>query len=152
VGKSRYKLDLSGLHAQCEANYARLIQLLPDINTIDRHEFDINTSHDNNNSSARICIDVVERCKYTTMLTVYQSSASVNWVPAPKFDVRIYHDAAMAEVIGFRAHRKVLAKYEYPNEAMHHQDEKHQLNCFLGEWLGHCMQLGCSVEEVVLTE
>lgn len=150
MGKSRYKLDLSGLHAQCEANYARLMQLLPDIDTVDRREFDIATRGDK--GSARICIEVVERCKYTTMLTVSQSNTLVEWVPAPKFDVRIYHDAAMAEVIGFRAHRKVLAKYDYPNEKMLHQDEKHQLNCFLGEWLSHCMKLGRSVEEVVLAE
>ena len=148
--KSRYKLDLSGLHAQCETNYARLMQLLPDINTIDLREFDISTSTDE--GSARISIEVVERCKYTTMLTVYQSNTLVNWVPAPKYDVRVHHDAAMAEVIGFRAHRKVLAKYDYPNEKMLHQDEKYQLNCFLGEWLSHCLQLGSCVEEVVLAE
>lgn len=150
MGKSRYKLDLSGLHAQCESNYARLMQLLPDMNTVDRREFDIAASGDE--ASVRICMDVVERCRYTTMLNVYQHKALVNWVPAPKFEVRIYHDAAMAEVVGFRAHRKILAKYDYPNEDMHHQDEKHQLNRFLGEWLGHCMQLGCSVEEVMSVE
>ena len=150
MAKPRYKLDLSGLHAQCEANYARLMVLLPDIDTVDLYEFAIRTG--SNKGSARICIKVVERCKYTTMLTIYQTNKSVNWVPPPKFDVRVYHDATMAEVIGFRAHRRVLAKYDYPNEKMLHQDEKHQLNCFLGEWLSHCMQLGSSIDEVVFVE
>jgi len=144
VGKSRYKLDLSGLHAQCEANYARLMRLLPDMDLVDRREFDV--TGNGSDETIRICMEVVERCRYTTMLTIFQQQAWVNWVPAPKFDVRIYHDACMAEVVGYRAHRKVLAKYQYPNEKMLHEDEKYQLNCFLGEWLRHCSRLGRSID------
>jgi uncharacterized protein YqiB (DUF1249 family) len=110
VGKSRYKLDLSGLHAQCEANYARLMRLLPDMNLVDRREFDV--TGNGSDETIRICMEVVERCRYTTMLTIFQQQAWVNWVPAPKFD----------------------------------EDEKYQLNCFLGEWLRHCSRLGRSID------
>ncbi|WP_121345194.1 DUF1249 domain-containing protein, partial [Pseudomonas aeruginosa] len=64
------------------------------------------------------------------------------WLPAPRLEVRVYHDARMAEVIGAEQARRLMAIYPYPNQAMHQPDEKNQLNLFLGEWLAHCLACG----------
>ncbi len=57
-------------------------------------------------------------------------------------DVRAYHDAHMLEVGAFQSHRRIAARYDYPNDRMHQQDEKSQQNRFLAEWLEHCLQNG----------
>ena len=57
-------------------------------------------------------------------------------------DVRLYHDANLAEVITFANQRRFLPRNEYPNHKMHQQDEKSQLNLFLGEILDNCLQQG----------
>jgi uncharacterized protein YqiB (DUF1249 family) len=140
----RYKLDLSGLHAECEANYARLMRLFPGMDTEDRREFQL--GGEGVQSSVHVCLEVTERCPYTTMITVSQHQAVTRWVEAPRFAVRLYRDANMAEVVEYSGLRRVSARYDYPNDEMHQKDEKHQLNRFLGEWLSHCVAVGRSLE------
>ena len=144
----RYKLDLSGLHAECEANYARLMRLLPDFETIDRREFQCRSGA----TTTQVCLEITQRCPYTTMINVSQHESPTPWVEPPRFEVRLYHDALMAEVVQYSGVRRVSPRYDYPNEGMHQRDEKHQLNRFLGEWLSHCIDTGHCVEEVDLCE
>ena len=56
----------------------------------------------------------------------------------------MYHDVSMAEVIGWENHRRLRARYHYPNPDMYHSDEKAQLNQFLREWLTLCQCHGRS--------
>ena len=58
-------------------------------------------------------------------------------------NVRIYHDACVAEVMGYQKHRHFTSRYDYPNPDMFHKNEKQQLNKFLGEWLDHCLRNRC---------
>ena len=60
---STYTIDLAGLHATCEGNYVRLLQLFPDYETTNSREFQLRSGH-------RIRFDVVERSRYTTIMTV----------------------------------------------------------------------------------
>ena len=62
--KKQFKLDLKELHALCEANYARLLRLFPDYETSNSREFEV--------GPARVQIDVVERCRYTTIFHLHQ--------------------------------------------------------------------------------
>jgi uncharacterized protein YqiB (DUF1249 family) len=138
VKKQRYQIDLAADMAECEANYQRLAVLLCD------HEADsraIGLAH------GALHIDVVERCPYTTTLEVVQRSSSQQSGPhlpalSARMLVRVYHDARLAEVVGFASRRRVQPRYDYPNPAMHQPDEKSQWNRFLGEWLSHCLQHG----------
>ena len=57
-------------------------------------------------------------------------------------EVRAYHDARMLEVGMFQSHRRVAARYDYPNARMFAQDEKYQQIRFLADWLEHCLQNG----------
>lgn len=143
----RHRVDLAGLMALCEINYARLMQLLPDFDHLDLREFDIALPA---GQRSRLQIHITERCKYTTMLELKQLesplSAQIDWAPAPQFSLRAYHDARMVEVIGSQRQRPRRASYAYPNDAMFQRDEKTQLNLLLGEWLSHCLSHGHSVE------
>jgi uncharacterized protein YqiB (DUF1249 family) len=134
--------------AECEANYARLMKLLPDLRDLDDRHFDVGHS---DGSIVPVTITVKERCKYTTILEVNQEHPLLKWLLAPRFKVRAYHDARMAEVIAFQRKHRVAARYEYPNENMFQPDEKAQLNTFLGEWLVHCLRYGQVQDQALCT-
>ncbi len=145
--RKKYSIDLAKDQAECEANYARLMQLLPDIDDVDKREFGV---HQPGGAHLRLQIVIRERCKYTTMLDISQGPSSLEGLalPIPCFSLRVYHDARMAEVVSFDQHRQLLPRYEYPNKNMYQCDEKSQLNAFLGEWLSHCLQFGHALDDV----
>lgn len=143
--RERYRVDLVELQAACEANYARLMQLLPAMRegaaprrvALSQGERLLGV----------LALEVLESCPYTSTLSVRQEH-SLAWLPVPQMEVRVYHDARMAEVIGAQSARRFRGIYPYPNAAMHQPDEKTQLNLFLGEWLSHCLACGYELEPV----
>jgi len=141
VIKKKYSVDLAGQLAECEANYARIMKLLPDMDSVDQRDFGVELT---GAGLVQIRIEVKERCKYTTMIDIsqqVQSDVSL-WASTPCFSLRVYHDARMAEVIAFDQHQRLRPSYDYPNANMYHRDEKIQLNIYLGEWLSHCLEFG----------
>ena len=132
--KKRYKLDLAELHAACEANYARLLRLFPDYENSNARDFIVGT--------AKVRLEVVERCRYTTIFRLHQQHSEARWLGRLRVELRAYHDAGMLEVGMFQSHRQVAARYRYPNDQMFQQDEKSQQNHFLADWLEHCLQNG----------
>ncbi|MEO0442849.1 MAG: DUF1249 domain-containing protein [Pseudomonadota bacterium] len=64
-------------------------------------------------------------------------------------DVRLYHDATLAEVIAWQGQRRFQPRHEYPNPQMYQRDEKAQLNTFLGELLSFCLEKGRIMENVL---
>ena len=132
--KKPFKLDLAEMHAVCEANYARLLCLFPDYETAKSREFLV--------ADARVRLQVIERCRYTTIFHLHQHHAHDTWLGRLRVEVRAYHDAGMLEVGMFQSHRKIAARYQYPNECMYQQDEKSQQNRFLADWLEHSLQNG----------
>ena len=143
----KYSIDLAGQMAECEANYARIMQLLPDMEHVDRRHFGVELA---GSAPLQFQIVVTERCKYTTMIDISQLPANAGhgqpWLQSedatPFFSLRVYHDARMAEVIAYNRHQRLHPSYDYPNDNMYHRDEKAQLNTFLGEWLSHCLKYG----------
>ncbi|MCE1033379.1 DUF1249 domain-containing protein [Pseudomonas monteilii] len=143
--RERYRVDLVGLQAACEANYARLMRLLPDMRTTQSSRRIGMTQGDQ--MLGVLVLDVVLACPYTTTLHVRQEH-SLPWLPVPHVEVQVYHDARMAEVVSAEHTRRLRSIYPYPNEAMHQPDEKAQLNLFLGEWLSHCLACGHELASV----
>ena len=142
MSTKKYTIDLAGQMAECEANYARIMQLLPDMDTVDSRAFGVERA---SGQQLRCRIEITERCKYTTMLDICEQPLAgdlLSWSSTPRFSLRVYHDARMAEVIGFDRHHHFRASYDYPNNNMYQRDEKTQLNTFLGEWLSHCLEYG----------
>ncbi|TBU88030.1 DUF1249 domain-containing protein [Phytopseudomonas dryadis] len=144
--RERYRVDLIELQAACEANYARLMRLLPAMReatgarrvALSQGERQLGI----------LALEVVESCPYTSTVQVRQEH-SLPWLPVPQLEVRVYHDARMAEVIGAQSARRFRGIYPYPNAAMHQPDEKTQLNVFLGEWLSHCLACGHEMEPLL---
>jgi uncharacterized protein YqiB (DUF1249 family) len=138
---SNYKVDLRALHAQCEANYARLKRLFPDYESVNSRRFNV--------GGEQLHIEVLERSRYTTAFrlqswsrTPARDAAARRWLPPLRLDLRAYHDAGMLEVVDFQRHGRTEGRYAYPNPRMHQQDEKARQNGFLADWLEHCLRHG----------
>jgi len=144
--RDRYRVDLLELQAACEANYLRLMRLLPQMRTSDETRRIAMSQGDR--LLGVIVLQVLESCPYTSTLRVTQEHC-LPWLPVPQMEVRVYHDARMAEVTRAENARRFRGIYAYPNAQMHQPDEKTQLNLFLGEWLGHCLACGHELAPVV---
>lgn len=142
----RYKVDLIAQQSLCQANYARLLKILPFLEQQDHCTFIIPyQSH-----HAQLHFQRIEQTRYTQLLAI---EIHANWslaIKTPCMQVRIYEDAQLAEVISSGPHRYLAPSYSYPNQKMYQPDEKHQLNCFLADWLNHCLQVGHLENEVSL--
>lgn len=140
--KPRYKIDLASQQAECEANYHRLLKILPGIRQSEEKNepwlFEIGVG----TVSGEVRIEVMERAPYTTTIKITQQQASNSWAKAPTLTVCLYHDVCMAEVVAWQNHRRLRARYEYPNPDMYQSDEKAQFNQFLREWLTLCQSHG----------
>lgn len=136
--KPDYHVDLNRHLAQCEQNYARICMLLRDLDAGEQREFGL--------EQQKIRLKVQEQAPYTTLVELSQHSAVSKWLPEQRLQIRVCHDARVAEVVASQGVRQVLARYDYPNQRMLQRDEKRQLNRFLGEWLGHCIDSGLSLE------
>lgn len=152
----RYRVDLSGLQATCEANYARLMRLLPGMREqsalgqpmLGQPMLRRLALSAGDATLAVLALKVTEAGPYTSTVEVLEEPG-LAWLPAPRLEVRVYHDARMAEVTGAEHCRRLRPRYAYPNPAMHQPDEKTQLNLFLGEWLGHYLACGHLAENPV---
>lgn len=139
----RYRVDLPGLQAVCEANYARLQRLLPDMRGQTRlRRIALGTLP----QAQILCLHVSACGPYTSVVEVREEGGAA-WLPQPVLQVRVYHDARMAEVVSAAHCRYLQPRYAYPNPSMHQPDEKLQLNLFLGEWLTHSLRSGCPLDE-----
>ena len=102
---SRYRVDLCELQALCAANYARVLRLFPEYEGRNARQFCVGT--------ARVCIDVIERTRYTTVFRLQclraaadaeagaAPAAGAEWLAPLRIDARAYHDAGLLEVIDF---------------------------------------------------
>ncbi len=140
IKKSPYVVNLPAMHSIFETNYFLLRRLFPDYEKSNKRELFV--------GGLRVCLEVVERCRYTTIFRIQQSSASKKWITGLRIEVRAYHDASMLEVSNFQAKKSVLPKYQYPNADMHQEDEKNQQNIFLAEWLENCLANGHAAVDI----
>lgn len=137
--RQRYIPDLQQLGALCEANYQRFTRLLPQLEVGLERVFAISQGRDR---EAKVSIKIRECHRYTTMLEVSQEGICPSWIQPPHMQVRLYHDANMAEVLSYQNEHRFEGRYQYPNPQMRLPDEKLQLNRFLADWLEHCLHHG----------
>jgi len=170
VKQSAYRVDLPQLLSVCDANYIRLLKLVPALEfmaygTLRCHPADearpapwlhpLNlqagwcfgiSGLQTGQSDFQVCIRIVEYFRYTQTLEIAASPDIAELVPAPLMQVRVYHDAASAEVISYQRHGKFAPRYARQNKNMYQQDEKLQNNLFLAEWLNLCLAAGASLD------
>ena len=137
----RYKVDLKGFMADCEANYARLRRLFPAMGARDHHSVALDDRGDRH-----FVLRVLERSPYTSLVEVVERAPEPwPWLGFPAMRIRLYHDARLAEVVGFDRVGRIRPRYPYPNAVMHQPDEKAQWNRFLAEWLSMALGSGYAV-------
>ena len=133
-----YQLDLADLHAHCEANYHRLMRLFPSYEQQTRCNFEA--------GDAQIELEVTARDRYTTDMRLRYQGAVYQLGSASALDLRLYHDARMAEVVHCSTSRRFEARYRYPNPEMLQRDEKFQQNRFAAELMEFCLNNGRSTD------
>lgn len=117
----------------CEANYQKLGALFPEVAFFDH------IALSNKNKQVTFAIDVLERTPYTTLINLKSSFVMcAEFSPETLMQVRIYHDANVAEVVKIQNHHRIRPHYPYPNTCMHMPDEKRQSNQLLSEILSFC--------------
>ena len=129
----KYVPQLASLQAVCAANYARLLTLLPDCGTDDlAYRFIVK-------AGTEYVITILETAPYTTTVKMEQLGNSPTFL-RPVMEIRLYHDARMAEVISSQHAGALAPSYDYPNPDMRQRDEKERVNSFLAEWLVYCLK------------
>ena len=129
----KYVPKLANMHQVCEVNYGRLLRLLPDCDTENlEYQFQVNTS-------LSYTIKIIECSRYTSTLEMSQKSQMAFEFLRPVVQVRLYHDARMAEVISAQNIGSLKPSYRYPNTKMYQKNEKEMVNLFLAEWVQFCL-------------
>jgi len=141
---NRYSIDLPRHMAECDANYARIMRLFPELRQRAGGTLTIGAA----GRKAQVRIAVIERNPYTTLIRLRQKP-DTDWGLNPGFTVRLYHDASCAEVVEYQRARHFKAVYPYPNNGMRQRDEKAQVNRLLGEFLCFCLRNGVALQELV---
>lgn len=138
--KPPYKFDLAALQRLAARNYVALQRLLPQSNTVGAKRQVRVSDH------LLFELKIKEAAPFTTIVQIKQERSSWAYTAALEADieVRLYHDARLAEVTSSNGISRLQARYETPNPNMHEADEKRQVNKFLAEWLQLCLQQGRS--------
>ncbi|MGA1757727.1 MAG: DUF1249 domain-containing protein [Pseudomonadales bacterium] len=141
--------NLSRDMAACDANYIRIQQLFAQHDETDECRFGLLSDHHH----AQVNIQVLERAKYTATLAIEldQLNLGLKWLTWPRFEVRVYHDLATAEVLRVGKARKLRQVYTLPNPDHHQPDEKSQVNHLLGEFLTLCLSHGAAIEPISIS-
>lgn len=81
-----------------------------------------------------------EQTRYTSLFSIRQHFRhNLPGLSEPDMEVRLYHDAGLAEVCASQQISRLKPRYDYPNHQMYQQDEKQQVNLFLYDWLHFCL-------------
>ncbi|WP_114417489.1 DUF1249 domain-containing protein [Marinospirillum perlucidum] len=88
-----------------------------------------------------------EATRWTELLELcLQVETGFQGIKPAQLQVRSYHDVRLTEVVAFQKKQAREGRYDYPNEAMFHPDEKVQVNSFLSELLRFVLDKGYSLE------
>ncbi|SNY52332.1 hypothetical protein SAMN06297280_2082 [Arsukibacterium tuosuense] len=144
----QYQPQLPDFLSLCERNYARLNRLLP-ADFAPGLQWGITI-----NPQQHYQLTVLECGPFTTRLQIESVTAgqpiSLDNFVNPGFDVQLYHDAQLAEVVRVARYRKFAPRYSYPNPQMMQPDEKRQINLLLADWLKLCISQGYNAAAVEL--
>jgi len=149
MSRAQYNIDLNAHMAECDANYMRLMKLMPNLFDIDHQVLHLIVAEQKMSLHFR----VLERSPYTTLVQLIQQSGFNGLhfdLPSPQLSIRMYHDTRSAEVVEFQNEERFRPVYAYPNQRMRQRDEKVQVNRFLSEYLSACLTHGAATSRVTL--
>lgn len=129
----KYVPNLSKMQALCEYNYTQFLRILPECDEQGlAYRFSVKPG-------LHYVLTLSEVAPYTTTIKIEQRDAQVPAFLKPSMEVRLYHDARMAEVLSSQNISAIAPSYPYPNHRMRQRNEKHLVNLFLAEWLAFCL-------------
>ncbi|GAA5192113.1 DUF1249 domain-containing protein [Ferrimonas gelatinilytica] len=128
-----YRPSLDKLLRLCERNYGRLCALLSQARERQGRRRHYLWRH--RDEPLQLEIVILEQTPYTERLKVRRLAPPLPFVNAPELELRLYHDARVAEVLSGQQFLRLLPRYPYPNRRMLQRDEKFQVNLFLAELL-----------------
>ncbi len=129
----KYRPSLDKLLRLCERNYGHLCTLLTQARQSQGRHRRYRWRH--RVEPVQLEIAILEQTPYTERLTLRRLAPPLPFVDAPKLELRLYHDARVAEVLSGQQFLRLLPRYPYPNRRMLQRDEKFQVNLFLAELL-----------------
>lgn len=133
--KAAYVPKVPDFLSLCERNYAALHPLLPPVLAVTEQRF----IHFSTQDTYRLSITAA--APFTTRLRIELWQGQPHYFQ-PSFDVQLYHDARLAEVVRVQQQWQFAAVYPYPNPTMSQPDEKRQINLLLRDWLNLCAKTG----------
>lgn len=134
----RQTRSLATLMELYEYNYARLVKLIPNIRGIE------DAAVSRVPGSPELHLQVRERGPFTTTLclTYFFAAEDGNSVADPDLQVRVYHDAKLAEAMASRYRPGLGAMPAGCALKLPVLDWKWELNLFLDKWLSYCLAQG----------
>ena len=126
-----------GLMELYERNYMQLRRMIPDLGAVPEQSCSVLPG------ALDLHLSILERCKYTTTLSLtYYFEDAEGRFPAPEIQVRIYHDAQLAEVISCgRRHGVRYREFDrFRTDAS--LERKWRFNRFLQKWLAYSLRQG----------
>jgi hypothetical protein len=131
---------LMGLY---ESNYVRLGWLLGELSDMGGY-YRSTVAND-----LTLHVSVLDVQRYTTTFKMtYWFDVDGQWVADPDLDVRVYHDARLAEVMSWRSggRNKILRAFDADQGS--ELDRRWTRNTMLNKWLEYCIDLGHRFEPV----
>ena len=145
----RYPINLSARMAVCDANYIRVMKLIPEISANKCRMFVLPLY--SSACNAQVSLTVEENFRYTTTIAIRLSTdgSAGSWFTPPSMLVRMYHDACTAEVTSYQGMATATLEEQAILSPAFAMNEKEEVNLLLAEWLNLCLQQG--MENVTFT-
>ncbi|MBM4232980.1 MAG: DUF1249 domain-containing protein [Gammaproteobacteria bacterium] len=120
-----------------ESNYRRLGQLVGELHSLDGlHRSSVQ-------GDVELELTVIERSPYTTMLQLTYLFGEGAAIPtAPDMEVRIYHDAQLAEAYSWANRHAHPLLRSWRHHAGLDLDQRWTRNIVLNKWLEYCLERG----------
>lgn len=132
--------------AVCDANYIRILKLLPGFALNAAREVALPSLKGISSATQHclVCIQVVEAFRYTSTVSirVVLHGKVIPYYQPPVMFVRLYHDASTAEVVSYQEQGAFHLRAHPGDGPEFSVDEKQQVNIFLADWLSLCMDHG----------
>ncbi len=123
------------LEKVCEANYQKLLQLIPDLTNYQRGAQGIAPE------KPSLHLSILERSRHTLTIRLSHNFArNLDDFMLPAVVIRVYCDAKLVEVISDHAREAVYKVYQSADKTLEIMQYKWKLNYFLEKWLSHCLQ------------
>ncbi|WP_411357951.1 DUF1249 domain-containing protein [Pseudidiomarina salilacus] len=141
VKRQRYQFDLAALQRLAAVNYAALLKVVAQMKQGGERLIKVG-------QHLHFRVAVLQRAPYTTDIRIKQQALSkqLPGLVEAELEVRLYHDAQLAEVTRSQHVQRLQPVYQQPNPAMHQSNEKFQVNKFLQEWLELIRERGLATE------